>query len=109
MTSGKVCLLAALCSLIILSTFIDSTQSASCCMRYVNRRMKCHHLLGYTIQNIYTSCDISAVIFHLPGRFLCADPSSSWTQRGMKCIDERRKKNSEILANRTPGNTTSSA
>ncbi|KAK1885495.1 C-C motif chemokine 20 [Dissostichus eleginoides] len=93
MASGKVCFLAALFSLVILSTFIDSTQTANCCLSYTSRRLRCQRLLGYTIQTINTSCDINAVIFHLPGRFVCADPSSIRTQREMKCVDERRKKN----------------
>ena len=25
--------------------------------------------------------------FHIPGRFVCADPSVKWTQRGMKCVE----------------------
>ncbi|KAK1884779.1 C-C motif chemokine 20 [Dissostichus eleginoides] len=101
MASGKVCFLATLCSLVILSTFIDSTQSASCCLRYTSRRLRCQRLLRYTVQTINTSCDINAIIFHLPGRFVCADPSSIRTQREKKCVDERRKKNSKIIANRT--------
>ncbi|XP_068438240.1 C-C motif chemokine 20b [Clinocottus analis] len=94
MASCRVCLPALLCSLVILSSFIGSTQSASCCMMYTSRPLRCQRLMGYTIQTIINSCDINAVIFHLPGRFLCADPSSKWTLRGMKCVDERRRKTS---------------
>nr|QZC92281.1 chemokine (C-C motif) ligand 20b [Sebastes schlegelii] len=101
MASSRICLLAALCSLVILTMFIGSTQSASCCMRYTNRRFKCQRLMGYTIQTINTSCDINAVIFHLPGRFVCADPLTKWTQRGMQCIDERRRMSSQIIARET--------
>ncbi|XP_075936980.1 C-C motif chemokine 20b [Anarhichas minor] len=104
MASSKVCLLAVLCSLVILTTFIGSTHSVSCCMMYTSRQLPCRRLLGYTIQTIVNSCDINAVIFHLPGRFVCANPSSKWTQRGMKCLDERRRKNSQITAK---NNTTS--
>ncbi|XP_037312386.2 C-C motif chemokine 20b [Pungitius pungitius] len=96
MASGKVGLLALLCSLVILGTFIDSTHSASCCMMYASRRWKCQPLMGYTIQTIVRSCDINAVIFHLPGRFVCADPSSKWTQRAMQCLNERKTKRSQI-------------
>ncbi|KAL3040761.1 hypothetical protein OYC64_011705 [Pagothenia borchgrevinki] len=101
MASDKVCFLATLCSLVILSTFIGSTQSASCCLRYTSRRLPCQRLLGYTVQTINTSCEIEAIIFHLRGRFVCADPSSIDTQREMKCVDERRKKKRKIIANRT--------
>ncbi|KAK1885409.1 C-C motif chemokine 20 [Dissostichus eleginoides] len=62
MASGKVCFLATLCSLVILSTFIGSTQSASCCLRYTSRRLPCQRLLGYAVQTIKTSCDINAII-----------------------------------------------
>ncbi|XP_068566346.1 C-C motif chemokine 20b [Cebidichthys violaceus] len=105
MASSKVCLLAVLCSLVILTTFIGSTQSASCCMMYTSRQLSCHRLMGYTIQTIINSCDINAIIFHLPGRFVCANPSSKWAQRAMKCLDERRRKrNGQITAKE---NTTS--
>ncbi|TNN45020.1 C-C motif chemokine 20 [Liparis tanakae] len=104
MASSRVLLLAVVCSLVILTSFIGSTQSASCCMMYTPRRLPCQRLMGYTIQNIFDSCDINAVIFHLPGRFVCADPSSKWTKRGMKCVDERRRKSSFATL---MGNTTS--
>ncbi|KAF1373229.1 hypothetical protein PFLUV_G00258210 [Perca fluviatilis] len=104
MASSKVFLL---CSLVILTTFIGSTQSASCCLMFGRRPLPCKRLLGYTIQTIHNSCDINAVIFHIPGRFVCADPSTNWTQRGMKCLDHRKMKNNQILASRAPGNTTS--
>ncbi|XP_034562816.1 C-C motif chemokine 20b [Notolabrus celidotus] len=91
MASSRMILLTTLCSLLIMSTFIDSTHSASCCLWYTSRPLKCSRLLGYTIQTINTSCDINAVIFHVKGRFLCADPSSSHTQKLMRCFDEKRK------------------
>ncbi|XP_041823892.1 C-C motif chemokine 20b [Melanotaenia boesemani] len=97
MSSSKVSLLPALCFLIILTTYINSTESASCCMRYAKRPLRCKQLLGYTIQNITGSCDIHAIIFHLPGRYVCADPSKGWTQRGMKCLDERRRMAEKVL------------
>ncbi|KAK5849963.1 hypothetical protein PBY51_014255 [Eleginops maclovinus] len=101
MASGKVCFLATLCSLLILSTFIGDAQSARCCLGYTNRRLPCKPLLGYTIQNINRSCDIPTVIFHLRGRFVCADPSSIHTQRLTKCLDARLERNNRITANRT--------
>ncbi|XP_070709264.1 C-C motif chemokine 20b [Pempheris klunzingeri] len=107
MASQKVCLISALCCLFILNTFIGGTQSASCCLRYTKHHFACRRLLGYTIQTIKSSCDIPAVIFHVPGRFVCADPSVNWTQRGMRCLDERRRKTTRMLKEGTPGNTTS--
>ncbi|XP_071372759.1 C-C motif chemokine 20b [Centroberyx affinis] len=90
MASCKLCLLAAVCSLLILTSFISSTQSASCCVRYSRRRLSCKRLRGYTRQNINGPCDINAVIFHLRDKFVCADPSKDWTQRVMKCLDEMK-------------------
>nr|XP_057915378.1 C-C motif chemokine 20-like [Doryrhamphus excisus]XP_057916956.1 C-C motif chemokine 20-like [Doryrhamphus excisus] len=84
-----------LTSLLVLMTFTGRTQSASCCLRYHDIKLPCQRLLGYTIQSMGKSCDINAVIFHVPGRFVCADPSRNWTQRGMRCIDERRRKSTE--------------
>ncbi|XP_038553978.1 C-C motif chemokine 20-like [Micropterus salmoides] len=62
MEISKVCAVAALCSLVILTTFIGSTESASCCLRYARRPLPCKRLLGYTVQNINTSCDINAIM-----------------------------------------------
>ncbi|KAM8881210.1 C-C motif chemokine 20b [Synchiropus splendidus] len=90
MASGKVRLFSAVCCLLILSAFIDSTHSASCCLSYIRRPKSCQVMLGYTIQTITQSCDINAVIFHVHGRFLCADPRAAWTRIGMKCIDDRK-------------------
>ncbi|XP_047423947.1 C-C motif chemokine 20b [Mugil cephalus] len=93
MANGKVLLMAVLCSLIILTTFIGNAESASCCLNYTKRQLPCRRIKGYTIQTINTSCDIKAIIFHVKGRFVCADPTQSWTQNRMKCVDERRRKN----------------
>ncbi|XP_026217828.1 C-C motif chemokine 20b [Anabas testudineus] len=92
MASGKVCLLAALCFFVILTNFIGNTQSASCCLRYTKRPLPCKRLTGYTIQNINTSCDIDAIVFHLEERFVCANPRMVWTQHRMKCVDEMKRK-----------------
>ncbi|XP_041816992.1 C-C motif chemokine 20b [Chelmon rostratus] len=107
MASSKMCLLAALCSLVILSSFISSTQSASCCLRYAKRPLSCRRLLGYSIQTINSSCDLSAIIFHLPGRFVCAHPSASWTRRVVECLDEKRRRKAEIIKEETRVDTTS--
>ncbi|XP_053198483.1 C-C motif chemokine 20b [Scomber japonicus] len=110
MTSNKVCLLAALCSLTILFTCISSTQSASCCMRYRRGRLPpCSRVLGYTIQTIKTTCDLNAIIFHVPGAFVCADPSRRLTQMRMKCVDDKRRVITKIINEQAPANTTSSA
>ncbi|XP_067434886.1 C-C motif chemokine 20b isoform X2 [Thunnus thynnus] len=107
MASGKTYLVAALCSFIIISTFVGSTQSASCCLRYSRRPLQCKWLSGYTIQTINTSCDINAIIFHLPGRFVCADPSMTWTQMRMKCVDEKRKTTTKVIREKTTARTQS--
>ncbi|XP_077410373.1 C-C motif chemokine 20b [Vanacampus margaritifer] len=88
-----------LTALLILITFTGSSHSASCCLRYFEprRELPCQRVLGYTYQSMGKSCDINAVILHLPRRFLCAEPTASWTQRAMQCVDERRRKNAESL------------
>ncbi|GAA6215215.1 C-C motif chemokine 20-like [Lates japonicus] len=101
MASSNVCLLAVLCSLAILISFIGNTQSASCCMRYTRRPLPFRRMIGYNIQTINNSCDINAIIFHLPGKFVCADPSMKWTQRGMKFVDEMRNKKALVTKERT--------
>lgn len=37
--------------------------AASCCLRYTNRPLPCKRLLGYNIQTINTSCDLSAIMW----------------------------------------------
>ncbi|KAM9839655.1 C-C motif chemokine 20b [Aulostomus maculatus] len=91
MASSRSSLAAALFSFVILAAFIGSTQSASCCLRYARRPLPCKRLLGYMKQTINTSCDINAIIFHVPGRFVCADPSASWTHRALKCLENRKQ------------------
>uniref|UniRef100_A0A3P8P8V9 Chemokine interleukin-8-like domain-containing protein n=1 Tax=Astatotilapia calliptera TaxID=8154 RepID=A0A3P8P8V9_ASTCA len=109
MASRKTCLMVALCSLVIIINFFDSAQSvdslcvcvltASCCLRYSNRQPPCKRILGYTIQNINNACDINAIIFHAPGRFVCADPSKPLTQKVMKCYDEKKRKTNKENSN----------
>uniref|UniRef100_A0A3P9H1T8 Chemokine interleukin-8-like domain-containing protein n=1 Tax=Oryzias latipes TaxID=8090 RepID=A0A3P9H1T8_ORYLA len=97
MTNSKACLAAALCSLFFLSTFLSSAHSASCCLSYSRRRPPCKLLLGYSIQTITGSCDLPAVILHLPGKFLCADPSMRWTQKLQLCVEERKRRAAQVL------------
>ncbi|XP_018534813.2 C-C motif chemokine 20b [Lates calcarifer] len=101
MASSNVRLLAALCSLAILISFIGNTQSASCCMRYTRRPLPYKQIMGYTIQTINNSCDINAIIFHVPGKFICADPSMKRTQQRMKFVDEMRHKKALVTKERT--------
>nr|XP_040022703.1 C-C motif chemokine 20b [Gasterosteus aculeatus aculeatus] len=98
MASSRVRVLAPLCALVLLGTFIGSTRSASCCMMYSSRRWNCQRMMGYSIQTIVSSCDINAVIFHFPGRFVCANPASKWTKRAMQCLNERKRKRSQITS-----------
>ncbi|XP_041670149.1 C-C motif chemokine 20b [Cheilinus undulatus] len=91
MASCRVFLLSALCAFIILTTVIDQTQSASCCVYYAKKHVNCNRILGYTYQTVNHACDLEAVIFHVPGRFICADPNRPHTQKLMKCFDERKK------------------
>uniref|UniRef100_A0A3Q3W8C1 Secreted protein n=1 Tax=Mola mola TaxID=94237 RepID=A0A3Q3W8C1_MOLML len=61
----RVCLILT-CTLIPVAASV----AASCCLMYTKRP-----ILGYTVQTINTSCDISAVM-NCVGlcRFLCANP-----------------------------------
>ncbi|KAK7881630.1 hypothetical protein WMY93_030039 [Mugilogobius chulae] len=97
MASVKICLLTV-CSLVLLSQLIVPAQSWSCCLKYTKRPLPCKRLLAYSIQTINGNCDISAVIFHQTnGRFVCADPLSPQTQRGIQCIKERHQREAKII------------
>ncbi|KAF7214135.1 C-C motif chemokine 20b [Nothobranchius furzeri] len=91
MASSKACLVAALCCLVMFTTFISRADAASCCMRYTKRHLSCAKVFSYSIQTINSSCDISAIIFHLPGRFVCVDPSKKWAKNCMNSVEKRRK------------------
>ncbi|XP_008394685.1 C-C motif chemokine 20b [Poecilia reticulata] len=98
MESNKACLFAALCAFLIVCSFVCSSDSASCCTRYTKKKLSCLPVKSYSVQTIQGSCDISAIIFHVNRRFVCADPTKPWTARAVKCLDERRKKRvNEVL------------
>ncbi|XP_060949907.1 C-C motif chemokine 20b [Limanda limanda] len=96
-------LLEAFCTLVLLSTFICSTQSARCCLSYTKRMLPCQRIVDYSIQTINKSCDINAIIFHVRGKFVCADPSKPWTQSRMTCVNEKKRDQAQIIKNRIPG------
>ncbi|XP_072288423.1 C-C motif chemokine 20-like [Eucyclogobius newberryi] len=99
MASGNFCLMA-LCSLALLSHLIVPAQSWSCCLKYrsTERPLPCKRLLAYSIQTMKQNCDINAVIFHQTnGRFVCADPLAPQTQRGMKCVNQRRQQVKSVM------------
>ncbi|XP_008306526.1 C-C motif chemokine 20b [Cynoglossus semilaevis] len=86
---------AGLILLILLHTFICTSHSARCCLRYSKRPIRCKLLQGYSHQHITASCDISAIVFRWRGgadRFVCADPSQPWTQQCVEKLREKMKK-----------------
>ncbi|KAL2085253.1 hypothetical protein ACEWY4_018573 [Coilia grayii] len=92
------CLLTLLSVLLVFNTFILPTESASCCLSYSRRPVRCQRLKGYTIQGITTSCDIKAIVFHaVGGRFICADPAQLWTQSRIRCLKETAMRMSSPL------------
>nr|AAF23862.1 chemokine CK-1 [Oncorhynchus mykiss] len=96
MISCRVCVLAALFSLLII-TLIPTTQSADCCLKFTRRPVHCRWLKGYTFQDITSSCDLNAVIFqNLRNKFVCADPSQDWTKRVQRCLRKRQEKESQL-------------
>ncbi|XP_063062156.1 C-C motif chemokine 20-like [Engraulis encrasicolus] len=84
------CLLTVLYIILAVNTLILPTESASCCLSYSRRPIRCQRLKGYTMQDITTSCDIKAIIFHtVAGRLICADPVRLWTRRRVECLKKR--------------------
>ncbi|KAL7840640.1 hypothetical protein AOLI_G00259630 [Acnodon oligacanthus] len=80
----------ALLSILILSTFIQETQTARCCLQYKKIPVRCAHLKGYTIQDTRRQCDLMAIIFQTTnGKFFCADPLMQWTQERVTCLMEK--------------------
>ncbi|XP_010888352.2 C-C motif chemokine 20b [Esox lucius] len=96
MLSGKVCILAGALSFLLIATFIPGTQAADCCLKYTRRPVGCKRLKDYTLQDITSSCDLNAVIFHTRRlkKFICADPTQAWTQSVLKCLKKRINKTS---------------
>ncbi|XP_031439828.1 C-C motif chemokine 20b [Clupea harengus] len=94
----RCCTLTLLFIILILNTSILSTESASCCLSYSRRPIRCQKLKGYTMQDITTSCDIKAIIFHTVGeRFICADPAREWTHHRIQCLKDKAARMSSSL------------
>ncbi|KAG5268512.1 hypothetical protein AALO_G00213390 [Alosa alosa] len=90
MESLRLCTLTLLTIIVILNTCILSTESAICCLSYSKRPIRCQKLKGYTMQDINTSCDIKAIIFHsVTGKLICANPEKPWTQHRIQCLKEK--------------------
>ncbi|XP_051538131.1 C-C motif chemokine 3-like 1 [Myxocyprinus asiaticus] len=84
MIDVKICTLCFL----ILGAFIMGIDSASCCLKYTQRQIRCKILKRYNIQDITRSCDIPAIIFYTEnGKSVCADPDQLWVQRRVECLD----------------------
>ncbi|CAL8323112.1 unnamed protein product [Boreogadus saida] len=86
---GLPILAAVGCSLLLLTLFPVGSESASCCLRYRQLRLKCKDTHHYSLQNINGSCDMRAVIFHVGQNFVCADPNRRRTKRLMACLDNK--------------------
>ncbi|KAM4718731.1 C-C motif chemokine 20b [Anableps anableps] len=99
MANNKACLFAALCSLLIVTSFIGSLESVTCCVKYTKGKIHCRQVEGYSYQTIKGSCDINAIIFYLRGRYVCADPSKEWTKRVVNCLEKGRRK--KVIASKT--------
>ncbi|XP_072514305.1 C-C motif chemokine 20b [Salminus brasiliensis] len=79
--------------ILIFRAFIVETQTASCCLAYKRRPVRCALLKGYTIQTTTRHCDLKAIIFRtLHGKVFCADPNMPWTQERVKCLEKKVKK-----------------
>ncbi|XP_062377540.1 C-C motif chemokine 20b [Sardina pilchardus] len=93
MGSSRLCTLTLLTIIVILNTCILSTESAMCCLSYYKKPIRCQKLKGYTMQDIHTSCDIKAIIFHtVAGKLICANPDMKWTQRRVQCLKVKAAK-----------------
>ncbi|KAJ8375889.1 hypothetical protein SKAU_G00064690 [Synaphobranchus kaupii] len=91
MTSTRVTAVALLV-IFILNSFFLHTESASCCLSYTKKNIKCQRMKGYTIQTLMGICDMDAIIFHAKGgNFICADPSKEQTQKIIHCLTARAK------------------
>ncbi|XP_051969325.1 C-C motif chemokine 20b [Xyrauchen texanus] len=83
MIDVKICTLCFL-----MGAFIMGIDSASCCLKYTQRQIRCKILKHYHIQDITRSCDIPAIIFYMDnGKSVCADPEKPWVQRIVKRLD----------------------
>ncbi|XP_028825559.1 C-C motif chemokine 20b [Denticeps clupeoides] len=86
----KVQAIALISIFLVLNTFIFHTDSASCCVRYTRKPIRCEKLKSYTMQHIISACDLEAIIFHtVGGHYICANPYKTWTQDRVRCLEKR--------------------
>ncbi|CAL1596499.1 unnamed protein product [Knipowitschia caucasica] len=82
----------------LLTQILVPAHSRSCCLKYTKKHLPCKRLLAFSLQSMNRNCDINAVIFHQTnGRLVCADPLSANTQRGMKCVNQRRQQEEKVM------------
>uniref|UniRef100_A0A3P8P8P6 Chemokine interleukin-8-like domain-containing protein n=1 Tax=Astatotilapia calliptera TaxID=8154 RepID=A0A3P8P8P6_ASTCA len=60
-----------------------------CCLGYVNDIKKKRNIVGYTMQEPNTVCNMTAVLFQMKKKSkpVCANPDDDWVQREMKRLD----------------------
>ncbi|KAJ8384309.1 hypothetical protein AAFF_G00206660 [Aldrovandia affinis] len=65
---------------------------ASCCLKTSNTKIRMVQLAKYYIQNRTAMCHVAAVVFTtVRGVTICSNPSDTWTKKGMKFLDGRRR------------------
>ncbi|XP_043076844.1 eotaxin-like [Puntigrus tetrazona] len=77
-----------------IGVFADE-RPVSCCLKIGRRKVSLDKVLNYRMQ-IRGLCPITAVVIQtVSGKRLCSDPSSDWTKRAMRKVDEAKKKTRE--------------
>ncbi|XP_051529366.1 C-C motif chemokine 21-like [Myxocyprinus asiaticus] len=83
-----------LCFLLLLACMYPSVAQGSyenCCLKYIKkiRKTTIKHIDSYRVQETDGGCNISAIVFKLKLRTICADPRQTWVQELMQKINEK--------------------
>uniref|UniRef100_A0A3B4G0L9 Chemokine interleukin-8-like domain-containing protein n=3 Tax=Haplochromini TaxID=319058 RepID=A0A3B4G0L9_9CICH len=77
--------------LLFICTYLSLAQGSygKCCLGYVNDIKKKRNIVGYTMQEPNTVCNMTAVLFQMKKKSkpVCANPDDDWVQREMKRLD----------------------
>nr|XP_045004254.1 C-C motif chemokine 20 isoform X2 [Jaculus jaculus] len=92
--SSKTLLLLAVGSALLLCLCSQSEASNfDCCLRYTEKTIPNHLIVGFTKQTANEACDIDAVIFHTKMKLsVCANPKQSWVKKAVQILSRKVKR-----------------
>ncbi|MEQ2276506.1 hypothetical protein XENORESO_020022 [Xenotaenia resolanae] len=81
-------------TLVILCVLSTNTQAASfpCCRRHMFGKLRFQEIKGFSVQNDFEHCSISAIIFHTKNGKKCFNPALEWVMDYVRQIEYMAQK-----------------